>query len=231
MAKRRIISRLLQQPSRFRLIVHAFVEGGTELDYLQNIAKGQNVRILGERTDSSPVVLLGAAMKWCVDNARILRTKRCVDTVWVIFDEDEKVREIEAVRKLWGQCAELCMRECRIRDRKRCGYNDVLRKINVAFLKPCIELWALMCLPKPETGRAQFSPSRHVLQSQLNKLMPTYDHSRHPYFDVSEMTAWREACAQAAEWERTFGNFPDCLKAPRFAGIATLVEMIQTAGV
>ena len=231
MAKRRKNSRSLQPPSRFRLIVHAFVEGGTELDYLQNIAKGQNVRILGERMDSSPVVLLGAAMKWCVDNARILRAKRCVDTVWVIFDEDEKVRDIETVRKLWGKCAELCMRECRIRDRKRCGYNDVLRKINVAFLKPCIELWALMCLPKPQTGRAQFSPSRHVLQSQLNKLMPTYDHSRHPYFDVSEMTAWREACAQAAEWERTFGNFPDCLKALRFAGIATLVEMIQTAGV
>lgn len=64
MAKRRKNSRSLQPPSRFRLIVHAFVEGGTELDYLQNIAKGQNVRILGERMDSSPVVLLGAAMKW-----------------------------------------------------------------------------------------------------------------------------------------------------------------------
>lgn len=36
MAKRRIIPRSLQQPPRFRLIVHAFVEGGTELDYLQN---------------------------------------------------------------------------------------------------------------------------------------------------------------------------------------------------
>ena len=231
MAKRRIIPRSLQHPSRFRLIVHAFVEGRTELDYLQNIAKGQNVRILRERMDSSPVVLLGAAMKWCVDNARILRAKRCVDTVWVIFDEDEKVCEIETVRKLWWQCAESCMRECRIRDRKRCEYNDVLSKINVAFLNPCIELWALMCLPKLQTGRTQFSSNRHVLQDQLNKLMPTYDHSRHPYFDVSEMTAWREACAQAAEWERTFGIFPDCLKAPRFAGIAPLVEMIQTAGV
>ena len=230
MAKRRKNSRSLQPPSRFRLIVHAFVEGGTELDYLQNIAKGQNVRILRERMDSSPVVLLGAAMKWCVDNARILRAKRCVDTVWVIFDEDEKVRDIETVRKLWGQCAESCMRECRIRDRKRCEYNDVLSKINVAFLNPCIELWALMCLPKLQTGRTQFSSNRHVLQDQLNKLMPTYDHSRHPYFDVSEMTAWREACAQAAEWERTFGNFPDCLNAPRFAGIAPLVEKIQTAG-
>lgn len=225
MAKRRPIPLSIRGPSRFRLIVHAFMEGGTELDYLQKIAKGKNVRVQSGRIDSSPVALLGAAMKWCVDNAKTLRKSGCIDTVWVIFDDDEKVHDVEAVRRLWGQCAEQCMKHCRVRNRGQCGYSDVLSKINVAFMKPCVELWALMCTPGDGIG--QYPSNRHALQGMLNKVMPTYDHYRHPYFDVSKMTAWRDACAQAEKWEQTFGRFPDCLNATRFDGIAPLVKMIM----
>ena len=137
MARRQTRLAALQHPERFRLVVHAFVEGGTELDYLQKIARGRKVRIMEELTSSSPVALLGSAMKWCVDNARLLRASGCVDEVWVLFDEDERIGEVDAAGRLWRQCAEECMRACRIRDRKKCGYNDVLEKINVGFSKPC----------------------------------------------------------------------------------------------
>ena len=226
MARRQARLATLRHPERFRLVVHAFVEGGTELDYLQKIARGRNVRIMEERTSSSPVALLGSAMKWCVDNARILRASGCVDEVWVLFDEDEKIGEVDAVGRLWQQCAEECMRTCRVRDRKRCDFDDVLGKINVGFSKPCIELWALMCVAEtPE--RTQFAGNRHALQSQLAKMMPGYDHNRHPYFDVFKMSSWRKACELASQWEQTFGKFPACIAATRYVGIAPLVRRIM----
>ena len=118
------------------------------------------------------------------------------------------------------------MRACRVRDRKKCRFNDVLNMINVGFSKPCIELWALMCMAEsPE--RIQFSLDRHALQSQLTKAMPRYNHNRNPYFDVSKMAFWSNACELASQWERTFGTFPDCVAATRYVGIAPLVRRIM----
>lgn len=225
MAKRKknIAACLPERPSA-RFIIRLFAEGETEVVYLQKIAALHSVRINKELVDSSPIHLLTKAIKWTVEHAKILREDHGKNRIWVVFDDDAKARDMEEVVRIWKICPEECMKTCKIRDRNRCDFNDVLSRVNIGFMTPCIEIWALMCLDKRVCN---YSLDRHKLQSELHHKMPSYKHDGHPYFDVDKMVEWRKACAQADDWRRTYGDFPNCMHAARYAGIAPLVREIM----
>ena len=229
MAKRKAdISRFFPARVQFRFAVHLFAEGETEVDYLQKLACGRNVRIIPECVVSSPKVLVERAFKWVVDNAKMLRKEKDRHRVWIVFDDDTKAKDMSEVADIWTKCPDLCREACHIRDRNRCRYTELLDRINIGFMTPCIEIWGLMCSERQSNAakRKEYSPNRHTLQADLHKRMPTYVHDGHPYFEVDKMTSTQEACKMAFAWIATYGGFPDCLNATRYAGIAPLVKEI-----
>ena len=230
MAKRKTksLADFLPRRKEARFIVQLFAEGETEVQYLMDIARGRDVRVNHVCVVSSPVLLLSRAFRWVVENASMLRKDGGRNRIWVIFDDDDKVVDMNAVAEMWAKCPELCMKECKIRDRNRCRYNDLFQRIKIGYVKPCIELWALMCMDgvKGSVSDEKYPVDRHEIQSILHKRMRTYVHDGHPYFDVAKMTGWFEACKQADLWSKSYAGFPDCLNATRYAGIYPLVKEI-----
>ena len=231
MAKRGKTFNILQTTSprnRFRFVVHLFSEGETELDYLQTIGKSCNVQVTRGVVNSSPKVLLANAFKWVKSNAKTLRKEEDFRRVWVVFDDDAKAADMAEIVELWKKCPDLCAEACKIRDRNRCEYADVLERIKIGFMTPCIEIWGLMCTENftKAAKRKEYSLDRHRLQSELHKRMPSYVHDGHPYFEVDKMNSTLEACQKAEKWISTYGDFPDCVRASRYAGIAPLVKEI-----
>lgn len=218
-----------RKPARF--IVRLFSEGETESVYLQKIASAHNVRVDNVCTVSSPVLLVSRAFKWVVENAKMLRKDSGANRIWVVFDDDAKVLDMEEVVRIWKSCPELCLADCKIRDRKRCEFTDVLSRINIGFMTPCFEIWGLMCLGSANSKAASnvvYPEHRHKIQRALHDVMPSYVHDGHPYFEIDKMTGWEQACDRADQWAKTYGEFPDCTHATRFAGIAPLVREIMS---
>lgn len=216
-----------RKPARF--VVRLFSEGETELVYLQKIASAHNVRVTRELVVSSPVLLLSNAFKWVVDNAKMLRKDGGANRIWVVFDDDAKARDMAEVIRIWKVCPELCMKTCKIRDRNRCEYKDLLGRINIGFMTPCVEIWGLMCIDgaSQKDSSKVYSADRHKIQSLLHRQMPTYIHDGHPYFEIDKMKGWRQACDRADNWAHSSGPFPDCVRATRYAGISPLVREIM----
>ena len=216
-----------RNPARF--IVRLFSEGETEAVYLQKIAALHNVRVSVVQKVSSPVQLLSNAIKWVVSKEKLLHQDNGQNRIWVIFDDDAKARDMKEVVRIWKTCPDLCMQFCKIRDRNRCEHGDLLERINVGFMTPCIEIWGLMCMDgiNLKTSDRVYPADRHKIQSLLHRQMPTYIHDGHPYFEIGKMKGWQQACDRADKWAQSFGRFPACIHATRYAGIAPLVREIM----
>lgn len=205
-------------------IIYLFHEGKTELGYLQGLARNRAIRIVPEPSVSSPVILLQSAVRFAVIAADELRDNPDAE-IWVVFDYDAKAQDMSKAALTLGKCPERCDGACKVRDIGQCAAKDVLRRIRVAFMSPCIEIWGIMCTEKG-SRIDKFSEDRHVLQRQLHELMPRYNHSRGALFDLTLMSCTDKAIERAKAWTRTHGGFPACLTAPHYAGIYPLVEKI-----
>ena len=208
-------------------LVYLFYEGKTELGYLQSLAKNRAIRIVPMPSVSAPVILLERALMFAIESAEDLRDNQAAD-IWVVFDYDSKARDMAELRSVLSKCPSRCTDDCKIHDINQCEAKDVFGRIHVAFMSPCIEIWGILCTD--EGARMDKLPDdRHELQKLLHKLMPRYDHKHGALFDVGGMTHTDDAIRRAKEWERTHGQFPECLNASHYAGIYPLVEKIIAA--
>ncbi|MBQ8124882.1 MAG: RloB domain-containing protein [Kiritimatiellae bacterium] len=205
-------------------VVYLFHEGKTELGYLQSLAKGRAIRIVPEPSVSSPVRLLESAMRFAMQHAEDLRANPNAE-IWVVFDHDAKAKEMSAVRSVLKKCPAECIVGCVVHDINKCESNDILGRIHVALMSPCIEIWGILCTEEGSTMK-RFPEDRHELQSLLHKVMPRYDHKCGAQFDLAKMTCVDAAIKRAKEWAGTHGAFPECLDASHYAGICPLVEKI-----
>lgn len=103
--------------SQFRLIIHLFYEGKTELDYLQKFIRQQNkntlVRLNKILINPNPLTLAQKSVEQFDD------LKMNNSEVWVLFDHDGRDVEVkDAIDYI-------------IRSGKHIG---------IAFMKPCIEI-------------------------------------------------------------------------------------------
>ena len=202
--------------NRFSTVIYLFCEGKTESEYLKELSSGSGFRIVTRGEEASPASLIESAVDFLLD-ADIAKDFKANpnNEVWIVFDDDEKP-EVPIAMKAFSAA---------LRRIKKAGLGSQIR---VGFMKPCIELWAVMSLPG---GLRAFGNAKghRKMESLLRSLMPTYRHDGNPYFDISKMTEWREACKRARDWERQWGPFPDCASATWYAGIHELVMRIQTA--
>lgn len=210
-------------------VVYLFHEGKTELGYLQALAKNRDIRIVPMPSVSSPVILLERALRFVVEVAKDLRYNPNAE-IWVVFDHDAKAKEMAEVGSVLTKCPERCDDDCKIRDIARCEARDVIDRIHVAFMSPCVEIWGILCT---EVGSKidKLPLDRHELQGLLHKLMPKYDHKSGAQLDVGKMTQTGVAIRRAKAWAATHGQFPECLNASHYAGIYSLVEKIINAPV
>lgn len=211
------------------LVVYLFCEGETELRYLQQLEREYKYTLVPIKRVSSPAVLLKSAVRWVAANATALRKNPNL-SVWVVFDYDSKESEIVGASGALSSCPE---NSCGVRGCGhvfgKCKAKDMIDKINVGFMSPCIELWGVMCTCQGAKIR-RYDLDRHRLQSRLHELMPRYDHKAGAQFDVEKMVCVEAACRRARQWERTYGAYPGCVHAAHYAGIYRLVEMIMAAG-
>ncbi len=208
-------------------VIYLFHEGKTELGYLQSLAKNRAIRIVPKPSVSAPVTLLEWALSFAVEVAEDLRENQAAE-IWVVFDHDAKARDMTEVRSVLSKCPPMCFNGCKVRDINQCKAKDILCRIHVAFMSPCIEIWGILCTAKGSRMN-RFPEDRHELQRLLHELMPRYDHKHGAQFDIDKMTKSEVAIRRAKEWAHTHGKFPECLNAPHYAGIYPLVEKIMAA--
>lgn len=205
-----VLARSLARPA-FDKIIYLFTEGDTELRYLQDVAQGRRVKVVPVDEVSTPWVLTSKARDWAWANRKLFSddSKR---SIWVIFDDDEKTQDIARTKNELNNLP------------KGFRKGGVVPDISIGYMKPCIEIWGAMCVQ----GDAKGIPSMHTqMEAKLKKVMKGYDHNSNRYFDLKQMTKTQQAIDLAKDWEKTYGKFPKCVgTAARFAGIATLVEMI-----
>lgn len=187
----------------FEKTIYLFTEGDTESQYILDLARDTNVKIIAQGAISSPKQLAEKAKEFVSFNRERL-TDGSNNSVWIVFDDDEKNTKITEFRDAMrgGQC------------------------IKIAYMKPCIELWGVMCVKGCVSGLAL---THRKIESALKKLMPRYDHSGHPYFDTKKMIHTDVACQIATQWDKTYPTFESRMNARYFAGIHTIVEGILKA--
>jgi len=187
-----------REKSRYRLVVHVFPEGKTEVDYLQRwvlrLSPTPNVKIIGHQPISTPSSLVKQAIHWS-KSTRLAKNEE----VWVIFDDDEKGALIKEAFQLIDASPQ---------------------KLFVAYQKPCIEMWALLHM------RLVNVQTHEEAQTLLESKMPKYKHAGHPYFDLEAMTDYDWAVNRAREWEETFRGELQA-EASKYAGIYRLTEKIR----
>ena len=183
--------------SEFRLIIQLFYEGKTELDYLQKFIQQQKkttlVKLNKIYTNQNPVTLAKEVVKKYHD------IKMSKSEIWVIFDDDGRKAEVKEAINLIKQ-------------------SD--KDINLAYMKPCIEIWPLL-----HNGIDNVN-SQSEAQSRLENIMPSYRHEGNPYFDLSKMPNYEQAVSKAHRWEVSLGGEPE-YNASKFAGIYKLTENIK----
>ncbi len=217
-AKGRLLSSI--RPAQFEFVCHIFSEGETELRYLSDISKSKCVKIVPVPCNtSSPPVLMQKARDWAYEHRDFFKGGRASDgashVIWVLFDDDEKTVDIARTVSEFG-CPPTGISKAKLKSYKP-------PKINVGYMKPCIELWGALCVK----GDAKGLPYTHGrVESALSRIMKGYDHNSNRYFDVAQMVKTTEACKLAAQWEKTHGEFPKCVNATYFACIHRLVTLI-----
>ena len=198
---------------RFSSTVYLFHEGRTELKYFQDISQESSVHIIHRERDAAPVKLLEKAFRFVKKDGRFILRTTPDPHVWVLFDDDEKPDIRDAAD--WF-------------DRNRLSIPLPFReRFHVGYMKPCIELWGMLCHPK---GRTAFrrAHTHTAMQHELHRVMPSYDHDANPYFDAGSMTETAFACKTAENWERSSGSFPACCGTSYFAGIHSLVRILTS---
>ena len=201
--------------SRFLSVVYLFHEGETEFRYFQDISANRLVRITRGSRNAAPVKLLQEAVAFAKRQSAVILRTTPDPHIWVVFDDDEK----PDIRNAADWFVE-----------NRAAIPEGLRdRFHVGYMKPCIELWGMLCHPK---GKTLFRRAKtHVsMQHELSRIMPSYNHDGNPYFDAAAMTEIAFACTTAENWERTSGCFPDCVDTSYFAGIHPLVNTITSSG-
>lgn len=188
----------------FDRTIYLFTEGETEQQYIIDLAQDTNVEIVPFKPISSPRLLAETVKAWLADKKDWFASGNVNAEVWIIFDEDEKNGNIEEF----------------------CKAIKGVRNVRVAYMKPCIELWGVMCVQGNTSGLAK---THRKVESALKKVMPGYDHSGNPYFDTAKMVKTAQACQQAAQWDKSYPTFSSRMNAAFFAGIHTLVEELLGA--
>ena len=221
-AKARYLAELHRQ--EFDLIIHLFTEGGTEAQYILDIAHDRCVKVVQEcQPISTPHVLMQKARDWAYENRGLFFSKDGKalkegekHSIWVLFDDDEKIGEIRrTIAELNNLPTGVSMNKFRY---------ESMPVINIGYMKPCIELWGALSV----LGTVKGLPKTHGgMESRLAKVMPGYSHKDcNRYFDIQQMTQTEKACDLASQWEKTYGTFPTCVNATFFACIHGLVSMI-----
>lgn len=184
------------QRIQFKLIIHLFCEGKTELDYLQKFIRQRNkntlVRLNKILINPNPLTLAQKSVKE-FDNLKMDNSE-----VWVVFDCDGRDAEVkEAIDYI----------------------NKSGKDIHIAFMKPCIEIWPLM-----HNGIDNVT-TQATAQSKLESIMPSYKHDRNPYFDLDKMLDYEGAVVKAKQWQTSLSEDPEYNSA-KYAGIYKLTEKI-----
>lgn len=201
---------------RFSNVIYLFREGSTEYEYLKEISIGSGFQIVPRSMQSDPVFLVNSAVGFLSDSDVASDfVKNPGYEVWIVFDDDEKPVISTVMRSFPAML-------------RRIKNASLRTRVHVAFMKPCIELWAVLCL-KDGIRLYTNAPGHRKMESLLRKHMPSYRHDGCPYFDIAKMPEWKKACEQARQWEGTWGTFPNCNSATWFAGIHELVRRIQEA--
>ena len=184
------------QRSQFKLIIQLFYEGKTELDYLQKFirekGKSTEIRLNKIMTNPNPRILAQSAIQQ-FDSLQMSNSQ-----IWVIFDHDGRDNEVKEAIDL---------------------INNSGKDIQVAFMKPCIEIWPLM------HNEIDNVTTQSVAQSRLESIMPSYKHDRNPYFDLSKMPNYNEAVKKAKQWHTSLSGEPEYIST-KYAGIYKLTEKI-----
>lgn len=186
------------QRSQFKLIIHLFYEGKTELDYLQKFIRQQHkdaaVKLNKIKNNQNPRILVQEAA------SRFDDLEMDNSEVWVVFDNDGRDTEVKEAIDL---------------------INKSGKDIHIAFMKPCIEIWPLM-----HNGIDNVT-KQATAQSKLESIMPSYKHDRNPYFDLNKMPDYEGAVAKAKQWQTSLSGAPEYDSA-KFAGIYKLTEKIKS---
>jgi len=181
----------------FKLVIHLFCEGKTELDYLQKFVsqeyKRDLVRINGLCINPNPVYLAKEAIK------NFDKLKNNKSEIWLVFDYDNREAEVKEAIEL--------VRQSR-------------KNIHIGFMKPCIEIWPLL-----HNGIDNIT-NQQAAQSKLEEIMPSYKHDRYPYFDLSKMPNYEMAVQKAKAWEISLNGESE-YNASKFAGIYKFTERIK----
>ena len=204
--KQQYLQGLLLQETEY--VIHLFTEGETELRYVEDLARNKCVKIRLEWQNSNPNILYKKALDWTRKHTDFFKStkEKARHVVWVLFDDDEKTDLIEKTAEL-------------VRANQGSRW-----PISIGYQKPCIELWAALCVK----GNASGLPGMHsAMESALARLMHGYDHNANRYFDLGKMSHTDAACTLARQWESTYGAFPKCTGARYYACIHGLVELIR----
>lgn len=189
----------------FKLIIDLFTEGDTELDYLQKFITQQKkdklVKIIKKEKNPNPVKLVNASIDFYKENFLGKNQKNRENReIWIIFDHDGRENEVkQAIDNL--QNSNFC------------------HKINIAFNKPCIEIWPLL-----HNFIDNVSTQRDA-QSKLKNIMPSFNHDRTARFDLKKMPNYNYAVEKAKAWQLSLNTEPE-YNASKFAGIYKITEKI-----
>ena len=199
---------LLRRPD-YQLVIDLFTEGEkTEIQYLRDFVVQQNkqgaIRLIHKEYESDPVNLVKMAISYA-GSLKLTRSE-VPHQVWVIFDDDGREEKVSQALK--------CLTK----------YNKNRRSKPVfhAFMKPCIEIWALMHF------KGKLPLRQKDAQNALAKKMPTYHHQKNPLFDINKLTTdgYDKAVQLARAWMISLDDPENQNSSSLFAGIYQLTEAI-----
>lgn len=199
---------LLKHPD-YRLVIDLFTEGEkTEIQYLRDFVVQQNqqsaIRLIHKEYESDPVNLVKRAI--CYVESLKLKSSEVPHQVWVIFDDDGREEKVSQALK--------CL--------TKYNQNHTSKPVFYAFMKPCIEIWALMHF------KGKLPLKQKDAQNTLAKKMPTYHHQKNPLFDINKLTTdgYNKAVQLAHAWMISLDNPENQDSSSLFAGIYQLTEKI-----
>ena len=183
---------------KFELVIYLFSEGATEIDYLEQFVrqnnKTENVKVIRRKICPDPIILAQSAIDWAKNNPLQQH-----EEIWLIFDDDGRCDKIRQTFK---------------------KIDSSEFNINIAYNKPCIEIWPLL------HNHIDNVSNQSQAQSKLHNIMKSYKHDRCPYFDLSKMPDYEYALTQARSWKTSLNKDPEYTSS-KFAGVYKLTEKIK----
>ncbi len=196
---------------QYKLVIYLFAEGlRTEYqyiyDYIKQNKKDALVRIVKQRPESDCIKLTQTAIDF--EKNQSWKKVDAPHQTWIMFDHDGNEVKVNQALKRIKEYNKSCVAE---------------KRIDVAFMKPCVEIWALMHF------RNHFSENKIQLQKELHKVMPSYDHENNPIFDLKLLTEdkYKKACARAQNWYNSLDDKDNPNSGGYYAGIYVLMQEID----